>query len=499
MTISIHGKESIRETLAKAGVSFDCGGNGVCGKCRIRVMSGWVPITEADRAFFSEKELEEGWRLACRIEEDSVNETGLVIETCTSASVKNGPTENAADTDSITDSVRDYSFAIDIGTTTIGIAAVDPVSKRVFDTFTCMNSQRMYGADVVSRIVASNNGLGPRLKSMVIEDINHGIETIMNRNALKVEGLDRIVIAANTVMEHIFAGLSCEGLGVAPFSPVTLDEIKTDSGLLLPGISAFVGADVLAGMSCIEEFAESGKPVLFIDLGTNGEMALGNSEKILVTSTAAGPAFEGGNLSSGCAGVEGAICDVELSDDDREEPIRFKLIGRDDLVSSKECEPAGICGSGVIALMAELLCEGIVDKTGLIDERLSGKISLGRRIKFTQKDIRELQLAKAAVSAGIETLMYEYGVSCEDIGCVYLAGSFGKAVDVKKAAAIGLIPGELGGKCVAAGNTSLEGAVRYISDDAFAHRMEQIKAVSSEIVLADNTFFADRFINRMNF
>lgn len=495
------------EALARAGVSFDCGGNGTCGKCRIRVLSGSVPVTDADRAFFSEAELAEGWRLGCRVtaqktEGGSDAGEGMVIF---AEDTKAGGAEDALradDTESAL-STRDYSFAIDIGTTTIAVAAVDMADGRVFDTFTCFNSQRMYGADVASRIAASNNGFGPRLRGLVIEDINHGIDVIMSRNRLAIERCGQIILAGNTVMGHIFAGLTCEGLGMAPFTPVTLDAFETGSGLLLPGISAFVGADALVGMYAAGgyEKQDDERLTLFIDLGTNGEMALGNSERILVTSVAAGPAFEGGNISCGCAGIEGAICDVELSDADDEEPIRFRLIGNesDAFVPSKECAPAGICGSGVIALMAELLDEGVADRTGLLDERLKGKIRLAKNVTFTQKDIRELQLAKAAVRTGIETLMNEYGATYDDIGRVCLAGSFGKALNVGKAVRIGLIPEELKSKCAVLGNTALEGAAGYLRDDGAPDKIQRIREASKEVVLADTPYFAENFLRNMDF
>lgn len=525
MIITIHAGENFREALAGAGVSFDCGGNGSCGKCRVCVVEGSAAVSDADRAIFGAEELAEGWRLGCRLAPIGEEELKILLPEG-GADIQNLSAKEKADFHSTEMSDRNFSFAIDIGTTTIVIAAIDMDERHEFDRFACMNSQRLYGADVVSRIVASNNGFGAKLKDLVIGDINRGIETVMARNGLRVERLERIVLTGNTTMEHIFAGLSCEGLGTAPFTPVTLDAIQTGSGLLLPGISAFVGADVLSGMSVLEGFSTSaeaggrnqnddenasgaGKQLsLYIDLGTNGEMALGDSERILVASTAAGPAFEGGNISCGCAGTRGAICDVELSDED-DEPIRLRLaedgLNGDDnssapFVSAGECEPAGICGSGAIALLAELLDEGIVDETGLLDDRLNGRIRLAKGITFTQKDIREIQLAKAAVRAGAETLIYKYGAGYSDIKTVYLAGSFGRALDVAKAARIGLIPKELKSKCVAVGNTALEGTISYIlNEDAAALCMERIKAAAEEIVLADSEFFGQQFMENMNF
>ena len=222
-------------------------------------------------------------------------------------------------------------------------------------------------------------------------------------------------------------------------------------------------------------------------------MALGTKERILVASTAAGPAFEGGNISCGTACVPGAVCDVSLSDEDGKEPITLKLIG-----DAKK--PSGICGTGVIALVAELLERELVDESGLLDERLHGRIKLDPdgAVTFTQKDIRELQLAVAAVRGGIETLLGEYGAEADDIKHVFIAGGFGTELDPLKAVRIGLLPEALADRCVSVGNSSLNGAIKFASGADGAEALESIVKACTEIVLADSEAFKAHFMEYMD-
>ncbi len=507
--INVLPGENVRSLLEKEGFPFVCVGRGVCGKCKIKVLSGEVCITDADRAFFTSDELESGMRLACCIKEASVP---LLVEYDSSEDTIYVPAEDSktaleADeirTNKLTGTIeherhdneesdyaeRLYSLAIDIGTTTIAVSAVDITDGTVLGTQAGINHQRSFGADVISRIVASNNGNAALLRDIVIGDINSLIDKLVKQLKLSVANLQRIALAGNTTMLHIFAGYSCEGLGVAPFRPVSIDLVSTDSGTLLPGISTYVGADILAGLYSLELDDELS---LFIDLGTNGEMALGNSKRLLVTSTAAGPAFEGGNISCGTASISGAITDAVLSDKDGEQPIKLTTVNDE--------APIGICGTGVISIVSELLRKNLIDSTGLLDDRLHGRIKLTAdgKITFTQKDIREIQLAKAAVRAGIETLLFTFGAEYEDVMHVYIAGGFGTKLDTAKACRLGIIPEELSDVCEAVGNTSLKGVIKYLVSKNGAEELESIKANAKEVVLADNAYFTSRFMEEMHF
>lgn len=314
-------------------------------------------------------------------------------------------------------------------------------------------------------------------------------------------------------MGHLLMGYSCETLGVYPFTPVDIgtitssfeemfeEQIVSDGEdgirllakvILLPGISAFVGADISSGM-LVCDFDKLEKPCLLIDLGTNGEMALGNKERILVTSTAAGPAFEGGNISCGMGSVPGAICNVSIDGKN----IQLKTIG--------DKAPIGLCGTGVIETVCELVKEELVDETGMLEEDYFeegyelAKTPDGEPIVFTQKDVREIQLAKSAVRAGIETLMKRYGVSYGDIDKVFLAGGFGYKIDLEKTIGIGMLPEEFREKTTAIGNSSLGGTIIYLTEEGANERLDKIVALSSEVELSSDKDFNNFYTEYMFF
>ena len=314
--------------------------------------------------------------------------------------------------------------------------------------------------------------------------------------------IDHVVISGNTTMIHLLMDYDCSTLGVYPFAPVNTEfilgtaeeiigykqpraEIKTT---ILPSISAFIGGDIVAGLYALD-FATNKEISLFVDLGTNGEIALGNCDRILTTSVAAGPAFEGGNISCGTGSVAGAICAVEINRNDVSD-IKLNTI--------YNVPPCGICGTGVIETVAELLKCGLIDETGLLaDEYFDIGFPLTNEqepIIFTQQDIRQFQLAKAAVRTGIEVLTKEYGITMDEIDKVYIAGGFGYHLNINKAASIGLIPKELATKATAAGNTSLAGAVKFISDANASDTIQRIKNASEDIILANDNDFQELYL-----
>ncbi|MDO5573089.1 MAG: ASKHA domain-containing protein, partial [bacterium] len=285
---------------------------------------------------------------------------------------------------SIFSNIAEYGIAIDIGTTTIAMQLIELGTMRMIDSYTALNSQRLYGADVIRRINAANHGKGEQLQKMVCNDLQQGIHTLLEKNHILMEQLRKIVIAGNTTMIHLLRQLSCETLGVYPFMPVTLErfkcqmkisegksgqiEVTTELGqkelgisepydtelnveaTILPGISTYIGGDIVAGlMAC--GFDQTEEIALFVDLGTNGEMAIGNQNRILCTSTAAGPAFEGGNISCGTGGIAGAVCGVTIHD------------GICEIQTINNQEPVGICGSGLTDAVSELLNAGVIDDT----------------------------------------------------------------------------------------------------------------------------------------
>jgi uncharacterized 2Fe-2S/4Fe-4S cluster protein (DUF4445 family) len=509
--------ESLLDILQRNQVYLEaaCGGTGRCGKCKVKFITGVPPITEADRKFIQAKQLANGWRLACfsfpkedcTIQMDPQEESDFTIVanyhsvTSSGQSAKAQPQENATG----------YFIGVDIGTTTIAISLIEAGSKKMCQTVTRINRQRMYGADVMTRIQASVAGKQEELKECITMDLYEGIGEVMEGLSGIADQVTTIAIAGNTTMGHLLMGYPCKNLGVYPFSPVNIRTIRTTYGevfhsclengirsetmvVLLPGFSAFVGGDIMAGL-LLCRFDQHKEPCMFIDLGTNGEMAIGNKDKIMVTSTAAGPAFEGGNISCGVGSVPGAICKVAL---DREtKRTEFTTIGNK--------APLGLCGTGVIEMVSELLKAEWIDETGRFVEEYfqtgfnMGKNQAGEELVLTQKDIREIQLAKAAIRAGVETMQKRFGISYHDVAQVYLAGGFGYTMNLDKMFHIGMLPKELAGKIQTVGNSSLGGVHVFLTSEESERRMEQLLDIATQVELSMDDDFNDLYIENMYF
>jgi len=362
-----------------------------------------------------------------------------------------------------------YGIAADIGTTTVVLALLDLTSAKIIARHSFMNPQRAYGPDVISRIHAANEGHLADLRRLITESIADGIDTLLKNSFIKK--IDEIVIAGNTTMIHLLLGRSCGNLGVFPFkTDFTLEKkylyadvffsgsIRIDCSVkIIPWFAAFVGGDITAGLLYVlqnvttltAQLPKSDRSFLLIDLGTNGEMALYNKGKLIITSTAAGPAFENS--------------------------ARGHIVG----------------ASGVIHELAQLIRNEQIDETGLL------KTAQGC---FSQKEICDLQLAKSAVRTGLEILLDSACMTHNDIEIVCLAGGIGQAIDVSDAAAIGLIPQELVCKTLAIGNSSLGGAVRALLSPEDAEKdMQTLLSNFIEINLAEHPRFNDMFTENMFF
>lgn len=501
--ILLNGGESLMNALIREGyyLSAPCGGKGRCGKCGIQVLEGEVWVSPQDEKAFSRDQLEAGFRLSCQVyptEELKIafeqnDESHFEIISDLENEAARGNEEESG-----------YDIAVDIGTTTIAIELLGKESGKNLHTVTCINSQRAYGADVISRIQASADGKKEALQARIRKDIRRGIDRLTKEAGVDIEKVERISIAGNTTMGHLLMGYDCHSLGVYPFTPVNIDLIKGNfeeifgsrecaaQVEILPGISTYVGGDIVSGLYACG-FDKSDEISLLVDLGTNGEMALGNKDRILVTSTAAGPAFEGGNIVWGTGSVEGAICSVRIQDKKAE-------------IRTIQDKPAvGICGTGVVETAMELVKEELVDETGLMDEEYFddgfplAQTEDGRTIVFTAKDVREIQLAKAAVRAGVEILLLRYGIEKEQVSRVYLAGGFGYKLDKDKAIAIGMLPGEFRDRIEAVGNSSLSGAVKYLKDAEGKNTLSRLAAVSSEVNLSKDKDFNEFYMDNMMF
>lgn len=475
--------ESIAQALLRKDykVPMACGGNGTCGKCKVEIDGAWAnscklyPKPEEDiiiSAF--------GWGEG---REELTQIAGVEKINITEGRAREAKRQT-----------RKTFLAVDIGTTTIAAALAEKETGAVLATAGCGNSQRIFGQDVLSRIKASVAGTGEKLKTLIRQDILNLLEEIQKKQKDIV--IEHIYIAGNTTMEHLYMGDSCEGLGKAPFTPVSLAERKDSLSnipvTLLPGISAFVGADIAAGMlACGMD--EEERPSLLLDLGTNGEMVLALEDKMIATSAPAGPALEGGNISCGVASVTGAISKV-------------RVIGERTIIGTIGNTPAtGICGTGVLELVAGLYENHIIDASGQMKEKYReegfplARMKDGKQITFTQQDIREVQLAKAAIHSGIELLLEHAGISMGEIKKVYLAGGFGVYLDVHIAAGIGLLPAELEKCTKAVGNTSLQGCIAYGSSEENRSRTEEMIKKCESINLAEQADFEERYVANMNF
>ncbi|MBR3811870.1 MAG: DUF4445 domain-containing protein [Agathobacter sp.] len=493
---------SLLNCLLQAGrdVIAPCGGTGRCGKCKVQIVEGMLPITNQDKEFFSKEELDCGWRLACGavVTEDLTIRLGWKEEKDIQVQ-----SEFIAYTEKPYAQIG-YGIAIDLGTTTLAAQLVDLSSGQILGTQTGLNHQRAFGADVISRILSATQGKASAMKNSIRNDLYHLIEQLCDGNQVEITQLTKIVIAGNTTMIHLLMGYPCESLGQAPFTTYEIGTLKLmakelfqDERLqakvwIAPGISAFVGGDITAGLTALK-MDESKDIRLFVDLGTNGEIALGNKDNLLVASTAAGPAFEGGNISCGIGSIPGAICSAEFEND--------RLVVR--TIYNKM--PTGICGTGVIELVAAFVKRNVIDETGLLDAvwfEDGYPVAIGENgepIVLTQEDIREIQLAKAAVRGGIETLLYRYGITAKEVDKVYIAGGFGYALDFKKAVSLGMFPEEFLGKEQAVGNSSLGGAVKILLDLDAISKTERIAKFAKEVDLASDEFFQNAYINAMYF
>jgi uncharacterized 2Fe-2S/4Fe-4S cluster protein (DUF4445 family) len=402
-----------------------------------------------------------------------------------------------------TSPVAVYGIGVDIGTTTVVVALIDLLSGQILDRISMINKQREFGADVISRMQRASSGDLPQLSGRVRKQIAEGISELCEKNALRGSDICKVAIAGNTTMMHLLLGFSCATLGQYPFTPVTLDFVScaypelfegdlSCEVITLPGISTYVGADITAGIF-FTDMHKSADPTLLMDIGTNGEMALMVSGKLLCTATAAGPAFEGGNILWGTGSIPGAISQVAWQDG----KFEIKTIGNR--------PPAGICGSGVVDAVYEGLKSGLIQANGKFNTTVpkSGiflaKTTDGQDITFCQMEVRELHLAKSAIRSGLDALINYAGLFYDDIKTLYIAGGFGFNLNFNSGAGIGLIPKDLHGKIRLIGNSSLGGAVRYLTDRYSEESIDAIVSMASEYSLPKDARFNEMFLGNIGF
>jgi uncharacterized 2Fe-2S/4Fe-4S cluster protein (DUF4445 family) len=460
---------TLEDFLFDAGVEFPCGGTSLCGGCKVRVVSGSVPPTAEMRDAFSDTELRAGWRLACRAEPLGPVEL----------EVAQWSHEILTDEAAVPfESRPGIGAVVDVGTTTLVAQQVDLASGEVVKVVTALNEQGRHGADLMTRIEFELRH--PRKLQ--------GIICAQVRAMLADMGkLEEILLVGNTGMHHLFCGLSVEPLAAVPFRSPHLGAGVLPATVLgapatfLPCAGGFVGSDLLAGLVAIG-LLEANDPGALLDLGTNGEIAVGDRHGIVCGSTAAGPAFEGGRIHQGMRAGRGAIDRVTL----RDGYLECHVLGGG--------TARGLCGSGLVDAVAAALELGWIAPGGRL-AHASRDIELAAAVRLTQADIRELQLAKGAVAAGLHLLSKEQPISG---GRVYLAGAFGNYIRAESARRIGLLPNWATAP-VAAGNTALRGArMLLLAASRRAAILTRLAAKVRHVELAGDPSFEDTFVRSMH-
>jgi len=576
-----------------------CGGMGLCGKCRVKVLKNPPEPVESEEEFFSSAELKNGMRLSCRLEveadmvievpslagagkgeanakaeldegiEDVETDSGIEREYLELAEPGRGdqrsdasrvldalgqgdlsipldvlrtipgrlrendfsvtatvdrPGSDLLSIDSPEKQYESYGMAFDIGTTTVAGYGLDLATGETLDVNSRENPQGKYGADVVSRIkyVREHDDGLERLQEEIIHSINELVNEFAEAERISPEDIYKATFVGNTIMLHLLAGVDPTKLDQAPYIPGFVESQRVEAEelgieinpkgklILLPSLAGYVGADITAGV-LQTGMHKSEQLNLLVDIGTNGEMVLGNREKMVASSTAAGPAFEGANIEQGMTARTGAISHVNI---DEEGQLRLEVIN--------DGTPKGLCGSGIVDAVGELLKAGLIKNKGnIITERAqlarptinplgNRLIDIGNDKAFwlhvdsnpvfvTQEDIREVQLAKGAIKAGIDIMLEEFGATADDIDRVYLAGAFGNYLRKENILRIGVLPQIELDKIVSVGNAAGQGAKLALINMAREREVEELARDIEYIELSFRTDFTNKFMSAMEF
>ena len=473
--IPFEGTPALRSILQETGCHHaqPCGGRGSCGKCAVTATGAISEPTEAER--------NAGCRLSCQITllEDAQiwlpDQHQSRVELSGSLPVRGLAMGNC------------FGGAVDIGTTTIALKLYDLRNGDLLAEKGILNPQRSIAADVMGRIGAAMNGQLERQRDMVVSAVASMLESACMDAGITTKQVDALVVTGNTTMLYLLTGRNPSCLSCAPFQADCLfgrDDVLMDIPVYYPPcMNAFVGADITCAVLDSGMTLE-GKTALLCDIGTNGELALWKDGVLYVTSTAAGPAFEGAGISCGCGSIPGAIDRVWLEDGE----VKIHTVG--------ELCAAGLCGSGLLDAVAVFLRTEEIDETGYVE---ADALHLAENVALLPADIRAVQLAKGAIAAGIRTLMEQAQVTAAEIETLYIAGGFGSHLNVASAAAIGLIPGELEKKVCVLGNAALSGAARLLLDREQISGAEQLAERCVHVNLGGNSRFSQYFMEEMLF
>lgn len=469
VSVEVEPGTSLLSAQIQAGLHPDapCGGKGTCGKCRVRlgqqeVLACQTPVIQPMTVWLPEKEatiiLTQGLEISAR-----------------------------------PDGQAPYTAAFDIGTTTLVGFLLDGTTGQELACASTLNPQAQYGADVISRIQTVLESPQTPMRACILQALDTLTRSLARQAGIDPAQITCAALVGNTAMHHLLLGIDPRPLVTPPYMPRQTQSLTLDAKTLLPisgqvrilpNIAGFVGADTV-GCLTATRFDRRQALTLMIDIGTNGEMVLGDCRRRVACSTAAGPAFEGAKISQGMRGSPGAIDHVSV----QEGGLAYHVIG--------EQEAKGLCGSGLLDLIACLLELGILDESGYLE----GKAYTipGTAVTLTQADVREVQLAKAAIRAGIELMCSHLQVRPEQIQSVLLAGAFGNYLDPRSACRIGMIPPCLLEKIQPIGNAAGAGAkLCALSQQEFAYS-ETLAAQTEFLELASKPDFQDRFVDALEF
>ncbi len=490
----------------------DCGGKGKCGKCLVNVIS---------------PEQEAGLKPACTLEVTQdmmieIPETSMLsAHIITKAGVSLPDDFLAVDPGAV--DPRALGIAVDLGTTTIAVYLLNIRERKILSSLAVKNPQALYGDDVVTRIgavVDSSENL-QHLQGLVVRAIEWGTKSLLDALDLDGELLHRMVVVGNPTMIHIFCGVNPQSIGVSPYAPAFKDARQSSSRKIgfrfreipvytLPQVSGFLGGDILAAsFACDMENQPLG--TLLVDMGTNGELMLRGRDRLFGTSCATGPAFEGASISSGMQAIPGAIDRVEISP---ATGIPKLSVLRNS--HGKEMTPTGICGSGVVSVVAELLRTTVMMPDGRLNKAFvspaleinNGSLpayvlspgdpsSNQQAVTFLQKDIRAVQLGKSALITGIEFLCQEAGIDCPSR--ILIAGAFGSHLAKEDLLTLGMLPPIDPDRVEMVGNSAGTGAIMALCDEKSREKIEALAAQVTVVDLNLNIAFQDRFVKSLGF
>lgn len=448
-----------------------CGGRGVCGKCAV-TLSGCVSAP-------NDAEKRAGVRLACQVQ--ILGDAHVILpEQQKMEQIQTG----TVDIHRVRPMDGNWGAVVDIGTTTIVLQVYNLNEGTFIGEAAMQNPQASVAADVMGRIGAAMDGQLRKLSIQVQDAISKLLTEVCGD---LTQNVDLLVITGNTTMLFLLTKTDPTCLSRAPFKADTLFDTYTDilerKTYLPPCMNAFVGADITCAVLA-SGMCENNRTALLCDVGTNGEIALWKDGILHVTSTAAGPAFEGAGISCGCGSIRGAIDRVWVEDN----TLSIHTIG--------DAPAVGICGSGLIDAIAALLELEILDETGALED---DEVILANGVTLLQRDIRAVQLAKAAIAAGIKTLLEEAGVTYQEIETFYIAGGFGSHLNISNAAAIGLFPAELQKNVQVLGNAALTGAAQLMLDKTLLTKSQKFAATSVHCNLGGNPTFNNYYMEQMLF